>query len=186
VVVAAPPSEVDTVTGRLRAAGITKLSAVVSGGDSRHASVRHALRAVPRSIGVVLVHDAVRPFVPSSAIQSVVAAVYEHGAAALAIPVADTLRRESDDGWFGDTVSRSRLVRMQTPQGFRHDWLAEAHRAAAASDAEPSTDDVDLVQRLGHAVRIVNGSPRNFKITTPGDWRLAQQLWADWSETRRS
>ena len=185
LIVAAPHDDVDAVSDRLRAEGITKLSAVVSGGDSRHASVRHALRAVPRAINVVLVHDAVRPFIPAPAIQAVITAVREHGAGALAIPVADTLRRGTASGAFGDTVPRDDLFRMQTPQGFRHDWLEEAHRAAAASGT-PATDDVALVQRHGHPVQIVAGDPRNFKITTPGDWTLAQQVWADWAETHVS
>ena len=183
IIVAAPPPDVDPVSDRLRAAGITKLSAVVSGGNSRHASVRHALRAVPQTIEAVLVHDAVRPFITPASIQAVIEAVWQYGAGALAIPVADTLRRESDAGQFGETVARAGLFRMQTPQGFRRSWLSDAHRAAARSDAPPATDDVDLVQRIGHAVRIVDGSPRNVKITTPGDWQLAQQLWPDWAET---
>lgn len=184
LIVAAPHDDVDAVSDRLRAEGITKLSAVVSGGDSRRASVRHALRAVPRAINVVLVHDAVRPFIPATAIQAVITAVRKQGAGALAIPVADTLRRGAS-GTFGDTVPRDDLFRMQTPQGFRHDWLADAHRAAAASDAS-ATDDVALVQRLGHPVHIVEGDPRNFKITTPGDWTLAQQVWPDWAHTHVS
>lgn len=181
IIIAAPSDDVDAVSDRLRAEGMTKLSAVVSGGDARAASVRHALRAVPRSIDTVLVHDAVRPFLPPSALQDVVTAVHAHGAAALAIPVADTLRRGTPDGAFGETVPRDGLYRMQTPQGFRRTWLTDAHRAAARADAPPATDDVDLVQRIGHPVQIVEGTPRNFKITTPGDWTLAQQLWPDWA-----
>jgi len=181
LVVAAPPTHVDAVTDRLRADGLSALSAVVGGGDTREASVRHALRAVPGSVEVVLVHDAVRPFVQAQEITAVVRATREHGAAALALPVADTLRHATDET-FGDTVSRDGLYRMQTPQGFRRAWLEAAHRDAARADADAdgptATDDVGLVQRTGREVHLVPGSRRNFKVTTSGDWELAQDLWA--------
>jgi len=142
--------------------------------------VRLALRAVPSSVEVVLVHDAVRPFIAAEAITEVVDAVRAHGAAALAVPVADTLRSGTNDT-FGETVPRADLYRMQTPQGFRRALFEAAHRQAM--DAEIiATDDVELVQRAGHDVRIVTGSTQNFKITTPEDWELAQRLWPHWTE----
>jgi 2-C-methyl-D-erythritol 4-phosphate cytidylyltransferase len=179
LVVAVPEREVSTVSDRLQGQGLTKLTAVVSGGDSREESVRHALRAVPAPVEIVLVHDAVRPFLAPDAVQAVVEGARTHGAAALAVPVADTLRRGTD-GTFGDTVPRNGLYRMQTPQGFRRAWLEQAHRAVASAPEPVATDDVQLVQQSGHEVQIVEGSPRNFKITTPGDWHLAQQLWPHW------
>jgi len=180
LVVAVPEDYVEEVSGRLRAEGLTALSAVVSGGDTRESSVRHALRAAPASVEIVLVHDAVRPFVQQQEIAAVVETTREHGAAALALPVADTLRHATDDA-FGDTVPREELYRMQTPQGFRRAWLEDAHRAAAAAapgEGPAATDDVGLVQRTGRDVQLVRGRRRNFKITTPGDWQLAQDLWA--------
>lgn len=176
LVVAAPPDEVTGTTDLLRAAGVSKLAAVVEGGTSRQESVRNALRAVPASVKLTLVHDAVRPFVGAEAIARVIEATRRHGAAALALPVADTLRR-GDGDVFGETVDRTNLFRMQTPQGFRRAWLEAAHRAARRH-AAPATDDVALVQQLGHTVHIVRGSRQNFKITTPADWALAQQQWA--------
>jgi 2-C-methyl-D-erythritol 4-phosphate cytidylyltransferase len=186
LVVAAPNEEVREVSDRLQAEGLGKLTAVVGGGDSRQASVRKALRAVPAPVEVVLVHDAVRPFLPAGRITAVVEAVRAEGAAALALPVADTLRRAADDA-FGETVSRDGLYRMQTPQGFRRAWLEAAHRRAkAAPDGEPAaTDDVELVQRSGREVATVRGTPENFKITTPGDWDLARQLWPRWVDANR-
>ena len=129
----------------------------------------------------MLVHDAVRPFVQAREIGRVIQAARTHGAAALAMPVADTLRTVSEDT-FEETVPRLGLYRMQTPQGFRRAWLEEAHRAAVRADDAPATDDVGLVQRTGRTVRLVRGSRRNFKITTKGDWHLAQQLWEPWTE----
>jgi 2-C-methyl-D-erythritol 4-phosphate cytidylyltransferase len=180
LIVSVPENVVASVSDRLQAEGLSKLTAVVSGGDTRQASVRHALRAVPAPVEAVLVHDAARPFVTAQEVRRVVQEVRRHGAASLAVPVADTLRLSGDDAVFGDTVPREALYRMQTPQGFRRAWLEDAH-AAAADAADPATDDVGLVQQTGRDVHVVQGSQRNFKITTPPDWSLAQQLWRPWT-----
>jgi len=177
-VVAAPEPRVTDVTDRLQAEGLSVLTAVVGGGADRQSSVRHALRAVPDPVDTVLVHDAARPFVAAAQVQAVVQAVRTDGAASLAVPVADTLRRGDADR-LGDTISRDGLYRMQTPQGFRRAWLEHAHRRASSRDVTV-TDDVALVQRLEHEVVPVSGSRRNFKITTPDDWALAQALWPTW------
>ncbi|HKL89477.1 MAG TPA: 2-C-methyl-D-erythritol 4-phosphate cytidylyltransferase [Salinibacter sp.] len=180
LVVAVPEDHVREVSDRLQSEGLSKLTAVVSGGDARQSSVRNALRAVPAPVEVVLVHDAVRPFVQTQEVQRVIDAARTHGAASLAMPVADTLR-EAEDNTFGETVPRDGLYRMQTPQGFRRAWLEEAHRQAAEADGTLATDDVGLVQRAGRSVHCVQGHRRNFKITTKGDWTLAQQLWGPWT-----
>ncbi|MFO8099407.1 MAG: 2-C-methyl-D-erythritol 4-phosphate cytidylyltransferase [Salinibacter sp.] len=179
LVVSVPENVVASVSNRLQAEGLTKLTAVVSGGETRQASVRHALRAVPAPTEAVLVHDAARPFVTAEEVRRVVRVVRRHGAAALAVSVADTLRASEEGEMFGDTVPRDGVYRMQTPQGFRRAWLEDAH--ATAADAKPSaTDDVELVQQAGREVHVVTGSRRNFKITTAADWALAQQLWGPW------
>ncbi len=176
LVIAAPNGEEEAVEAMLHGAGLEERVAVVPGGASRQASVHAALVAAPAGAGIVLVHDAVRPFVAPELVTVVIEAVRAHGAAAPALPVADTLRHGAGDT-FGDTISRRGLYRMQTPQGFRRDWLEAAHEAAA-DDHRPATDDVELVRRLGYDVHIVEGRPRNFKITTPADWELAQALCA--------
>lgn len=180
LVVAGPPGEAAALERRLRAEGLEKLHAVVEGSASRQASVAAALAVVPEASSVVLVHDAVRPFIEEKRVEAVIEAVRAEGAAALAVPVADTLRRVAD-GTFGATAPRETLYRMQTPQGFRRAWLAEAHTAARSGP--PATDDVELVQRVGYAVRLVEGDAHNFKITTPEDWLLARRLWPRWEET---
>lgn len=180
LVVAVPAAYVQEVSDRLQEDGLTKLGAVVSGGESRQASVQNALRAVPAPVEIVLVHDAVRPFVQAPRVTTVIQQARVHGAAAPALPVADTLR-EGEETVFGATVPRKGLYRMQTPQGFRRAWLEEAHRAAAQAGDAPATDDVWLVQRTGRSVHRVEGDRRNFKITTPGDWQMAQQLWTAWT-----
>lgn len=180
-VVVAPESHVSEVEDRLQVTEGASLTAVVAGGDSRRASVHCGLRAVPSAVEIVLVHDAVRPFVQANEVGAVIDAVREEGAASLALPVADTLRHASDRVFEG-TVPRGDLFRMQTPQGFRRSWLTAAHRAALQNEWS-ATDDVGLVQRTGRSVHLVEGSRHNFKITRPGDWELAQTLWPAWNGT---
>ncbi len=181
LLVAAPVEATRVLEAELRRVGLSKLTAVVAGGATRQESVRSALAAVPKDVDVVLVHDAVRPFVEAAHLAAVIRVVRTQGAAALALPVVDTMRYGTTTG-FTDTVSREELYRMQTPQGFRRDWLEAAH-TLASQEATLATDDVELVQRLGESVQIVVGSPRNIKITTPEDWELAQLLWPHWEAT---
>jgi 2-C-methyl-D-erythritol 4-phosphate cytidylyltransferase len=175
LVVVGPVGKADALHSDLREYDLTKLHAVVEGGATRQDSVGRGLDALPAGTEIVLVHDAVRPFLPADRIGAVIDAVREHGAAALAVPMADTVRR--GDAAFGETVPRDGLWRMQTPQAFRLDLLREAH--ARFADIA-GTDEVELVQRLGQAVQIVEGSALTFKITTPADWTLAEALWPVW------
>ncbi|HYE97163.1 MAG TPA: 2-C-methyl-D-erythritol 4-phosphate cytidylyltransferase [Rubricoccaceae bacterium] len=173
LVVPVPAAEQRAAEAMLSAYGLA--AHVVVGGATRQASVGEGLKAVPEGTGIVLVHDAARPFVVADRIAAVVAAVRAHGAAALAVPVADTLRRGRGET-FGETVSREGLYAMQTPQGARLDWLRAAH-AAAEADGITGTDEVELLQRAGYPVQVVEGDPRNLKLTRPTDWALAEALW---------
>ncbi|MEM1270566.1 MAG: 2-C-methyl-D-erythritol 4-phosphate cytidylyltransferase [Bacteroidota bacterium] len=173
LVVACPVDDVSDMQEAVEASAIKTPCTVVAGGATRQASVQHALDAAPAGTDIVLVHDAVRPFVTQSGISAVIDAVRREGAGALAIPVADTLRAGTD-GTFESTIPRAGLYRMQTPQGFRTAWLRTALERAPDNLA---TDDVGLVQAAGYPVRIVPGSALNFKITTPEDWRLAERLF---------
>ncbi len=172
LIVAAPAGEGEAFGAQLERYGFSRLLRVVEGGASRRASVGNALAALPANVRWVLVHDAVRPFVSDSLVSVVLDATRTHGAAVPAVPVVDTVRR-AEGGVFGETVPRSGLFLVQTPQGFRRDWLESAY-ADADHDA---TDDAALVQQAGFVVHHVPGNPRNFKITTPDDWALAQLLW---------
>lgn len=183
IIVATPTEAVRPLRQELRRVGVTKLRSVVAGGETRQESVLAALEAVPEDVDVILVHDAVRPFVRLSLVADVIAAAREHGAAAPAIPVTDTLRRV-EDGFFDVTVARERLFRMQTPQAFRRDWLYEAH-GRAREDEVDATDDVELVRRLGLQVALVTGSEDNTKITTPDDWERATSFWPIWEAMLR-
>lgn len=174
-VVVVPAGEEEATASVLAAHGVE--AAVVAGGPTRQASVARGVAALPEGVRLVLVHDAVRPFVSGAVISRVVEAVREAGAAAAAVPVADTLRRGGDGALFGETVPREGLWAMQTPQGARRDWLEAAHAAAGALVA---TDEVGLLQAAGRPVRIVDGDARNVKITRPSDAALAEALWPAW------
>lgn len=150
--------------------------ATVSGGATRADSVRAALGALHPACTVVLVHDAARPFVSAAEIDAVIAAARAGTGALPALPVADTLKRASDDR-VEATVPRTGLWRALTPQGFPRAMLEEAFRRAAAVPADaPPTDDAALVEALGEPVVLVPGSALNFKITTADDLRLAEAL----------
>jgi 2-C-methyl-D-erythritol 4-phosphate cytidylyltransferase len=170
VVVAAPAERLTEFAALLGGA-----ATVVPGGGSRQESVAAALAVLPAGADIVLVHDAARPLVPVQVVDAVVEAVLAGAAAAVPVlPVADTLKRVGADGLVAATVPRDGLCAVQTPQGFRRDVLVRAH--AAASPAEPATDDAGLVERLGIPVRTVPGSAEAMKITTPSDLELAEAL----------
>ena len=143
----------------------------VDGGATRSASVRCGLAAVPDDADVVVVHDAARPLASSALFDSVIGAVRDGAAAAVpALPVADTLKRVDGERVI-ETVDRSHLVAVQTPQAFR----AEALRAAHAP-ADDATDDAALVEQAGERVVVVPGDPRNLKITDADDLVIATAL----------
>lgn len=155
---------------------------VVAGGPQRQDSVRHGLEAVSEGIELVLVHDAVRPFVTVEMIRAVVESAAKHGAALVAIPMKDTVKEVGAGGMVQHTVDRGRLWLAQTPQAFRRRIFEEAHRKAAA-DGLQGTDDTQLVERLGHTVAVVEGSGENIKITRPEDFAIGEAILA--ARTRR-
>ena len=149
----------------------------VEGGEHRQHSVANGLAAVSASADdVVLVHDAVRPFVTEEMVREVIAAAQKYGAAIAAVPAVDTVKqveRTAEGALIKATIPREKIVLAQTPQGFRYGVLKKAFDEAAA-DGFIGTDEASLVERSGHAVAVVMGSPRNIKITTPGDLQLAE------------
>jgi 2-C-methyl-D-erythritol 4-phosphate cytidylyltransferase/2-C-methyl-D-erythritol 2,4-cyclodiphosphate synthase len=149
--------------------GVPKPSFVWPGGETRADSVRAALRATVDA-EVVLVHDAARPFVDAATIARVLDAQERHGAAAAGLPLADTIRR-ADDEWAGATVDREGLWAMQTPQAFRRADLVRGYDAAPTA-----TDCAAAAVAAGVRVRLVRGSPLNFKVTTAEDLDLARTL----------
>lgn len=146
------------------------------GGATRMESVRHGLAATSADSGLVLVHDAARALLPIAATRACIAAATSSGAALLATPVADTLKRADGERVIG-TVDRRGLWAAQTPQVIRRELLVRAFAHAQATGFV-ATDDVSLVEHLGEEVVVVPGSPTNLKITHAGDLSLAAALLA--------
>ena len=157
-------------------AGIGKPGRAVAGGPARADSVRHGLEALA-GCGVVLIHDAARPFATPALVARVAEAAARDGAALAALPVTDTVKRAGpgDPPRVATTLDRRELWLAQTPQGFHRDLLRRAYQAAGA-EASAATDECALVERLGAPVTLVPGEPGNFKITSPEDVARARAL----------
>jgi 2-C-methyl-D-erythritol 4-phosphate cytidylyltransferase len=154
---------------------------MVEGGDNRQQSVANALaelgkRSKPAAEDIVLVHDAVRPFVDGETIGNVISAAAKQGAAIAGVPAVDTVKqvdRTADGAIIKATLPRERVVLAQTPQGFHFAVIKQAFDEAQA-DGFTGTDEASLVERSGREVAVVMGSQRNIKITTPADLELAE------------
>ena len=145
---------------------------LVGGGPSRQETVARCLEQTGADTEIVLVHDAVRPFVELEMIPSVIAAARKEGAAILGVPSVDTVKQVQHHTILG-TIPRERIVLAQTPQAFKYDIIREAY-ARAAADGFQGTDDSSLAERLGYSVTVIMGSDRNIKITKPSDLPLAR------------
>lgn len=146
---------------------------LVHGGAERQISVSNGLRALDAATEIVAIHDAARPFVSTASVAESIEAADRIGAATVAVPSIDTILVGDADAFLIDTPDRARLWGCQTPQTFRVSVIREAHAAAKEADYL-GTDDATLVQRMGHTVKLVRGTPLNFKVTTPEDLALAR------------
>ena len=150
---------------------------MVEGGEHRQNSVANALATLAADPDdIILVHDAVRPFVTREIIAEVVSAAEKHGAAIAGWPAVDTVKqveRTATGALITATIPRAGVVMAQTPQGFRYGVLKKAFDDAAA-DGFVGTDEASLIERAGQPVAVVMGSPKNVKITTPADMELAE------------
>ena len=154
--------------------GGEKLAPPVLGGATRQDSMRAGLAALPEEISLVAVHDGARPLVTPGEVSRAIAAAREFGAALLAHPVRDTVKRVRE-GSVLETPERSECWAAQTPQVFRRELLEEA-LAKADAEGVVATDDAQLVERIGVRVRVVEGSPENLKITLPIDLATAEAI----------
>lgn len=145
---------------------------LVAGGATRQETVARALAEAPAETELVVVHDAVRPFIELEMIQRVVEAARKDGAAILGIPSVDTVKQVERQMILG-TIPRERIVLAQTPQAFRYSIIQEAVSRATAEGFN-GTDESSLVERLGYTVTVLMGSDRNIKITKPSDLPLAR------------
>ncbi len=171
--------DVISLEDKVAKAALGRPARVVHGGDTRQQSVANALAQVDPSTEIVLVHDAVRPFVTLAQIDRVIAEARARGAAILGIPAIDTVKEvkraslPEDIALIANTIPRERIVLAQTPQAFSYTLLRDAFRKAE-KDGASGSDEAALVERFGHDVYVVLGSERNIKITRPSDMDLAR------------
>ena len=153
-----------------------KVRAVVAGGLTRSDSVKCGLEALSSDTGIVLVHDAARPFIENDIINRLLVALKKNKAAIAGVPVKFTVKKINRKILeIEETPARDLLWEAQTPQGFHKDVLVKAHARKFKKEA---TDDAMMVERMGLRVKIIMGNYRNIKVTTPEDIILARQLLA--------
>jgi 2-C-methyl-D-erythritol 4-phosphate cytidylyltransferase len=177
IVVALRKNETQAFQRQIENENFTKPLRMVEGGEHRQNSVANAIATINAADDdIILVHDAVRPFVDQETIINVIEAVKKYAAAIAGVPAIDTVKqveRTADGAVVIATVPRERMVLAQTPQGFRFGLLKKAFDEATA-DGFMGTDEASLIERSGGTVHVVMGSPRNMKITTPADLELAE------------
>jgi 2-C-methyl-D-erythritol 4-phosphate cytidylyltransferase len=168
IIVVSHPDEIERVrTEIIVPHGFKKVNCIVPGGEQRKDSVKAGLRAVSETAAYIAVHDGARPFVTSGKLDLLFRRAFETGAAILAVPLTDTIKRTDDAGMIERTISRNGLWAAQTPQVFRADWVQSAYHNLA--QRETPTDDAAVLEQAGYPVHIVPGSWDNFKITVADD-----------------
>ena len=168
----------------IRAQKFSKVRRIVPGGDRRQDSVRAGLAAMRSEAEFVAVHDAARPLVRPKQIDQVFAVCREHGAAALAEPVRDTLKRVSKEGFIHDSIAREQMYALQTPQIFARELLKRAYDAVFEQSVTV-TDETSALHHIGQKVAIVSNDDFNFKITFPNDLALAEFVLAQRARENR-
>ena len=181
IVVAAREEDFLEISQLCRTYGITKCTKVIRGGESRAHSVLLAALEAGEGMELLAVQDGARPLVTPELIDAVAEAAARTGAAAPAVAVKDTIKSVREDGTVAETLDRSVLRAVQTPQIFEGSLLKAALQAAVEGDI-PVTDDCSAVERLGKRVYLVDGDEENLKITTPVDLILAEAILRDREE----
>jgi len=153
---------------------LKKVKAIVAGGKTRRESIENALKVLDANTKIVMVHDAARPLITVDLLEAAIADCVTSGANVIAVPVVSTIKEvDPQTRVIRKTLERSLLWEIQTPQTFKKEILLEAY--VKRGSFEP-TDDASLVEKLGHPVKIMEGSRRNIKVTTPEDLILAEAL----------
>ena len=178
IILAVPQADLDYCLNDLAVRfGFSKITRVVAGGKERQDSVRHALEHVPEETQIVVVHDAVRPFLTERMVAEVVEAAGREGGAIIALPMRDTVKQVGKEHRIERTVDRQPLWLAQTPQAFRRELLLNAHRKAHAEGVH-ATDDAFVFEWAGHPVVVVEGSGENIKVTRPEDMVIGEAILA--------
>lgn len=154
---------------------LTKISKIVQGGVQRQDSVLEGLKQIPDDCDLVLIQDGVRPFITLEMIEQSIKDAWQYGAAIVGVPAKDTIKSADDKGIVTETLNRQELWLIQTPQVFKKDIILSAYRFAYQKGFF-ATDDSKLVEQIGLPVKLVMGSYKNIKITTPDDLVIAKAI----------
>jgi len=155
--------------------GLEKVTKVIAGGAERQDSVYKGLLQIGSEVDIVLVQDGARPFITDAMIKESIEAAAEAGAAIVAVPVKDTIKLVDENMQVVETLDRSRLVSVQTPQTFKRELLLAAYEELKKTKLH-ATDDASVVEAMGIGVRSIMGSYDNIKITTPEDLIIAEKI----------
>jgi len=173
IIVVANSKNSISITREIKQYRIKKIKDIVLGGRLRQNSVINGLKAMDMRTGLVLIHDAVRPFIDKDMVSSVIKEASRYGAAIVGAPVKDTVKKVKTKFVVEKTLNRKSLWEVQTPQVFKKELILEAYERFGDIEV---TDDASLVEKLGAKVKIVRGSYNNIKITTPEDLILAEAI----------
>ena len=173
IIIAARKDDLLLINDMVKDFGIQKVKAVIPGGANRQESVRLGLEHINEPI--VLIHDGARPMVTNECIEKVIKQLEACDAAALGVPVKDTIKRVMPNGQIIETLNRDELVQIQTPQGFRSEIIRDAHKRALIENVF-ATDDCMLAELMGIPVYVVSGDYQNIKITTPEDIAICEAM----------
>lgn len=175
---------IEPIKALVAAEKFRKVSQVIAGGAERHLSVWIGLKAVNPESDYIAIHDGARPLTTPRLISKCIKLAVEQGAACCASIIPDTVKRASDDGVVTESVERSGLWAMQTPQVFSASLILQAYAGVIAS-SEAVTDEVSAVQRAGKKIALLRNEEWNFKITSPADLELAEEVMANRQKAAR-
>lgn len=169
IIIVTAKDDIPLLSDIVREFGYKKVKNIISGGETRQESVLNGLIAMPADTDIVLIHDAARPLITESVILQLINSADEHGAATCGVYAVNTLKTVDSDLNVTETLNRSNIVEIQTPQVFKKDLIIKAHKEAIASGFK-GTDDCSLLEHIGINVKVVIGERCNIKLTTPEDF----------------
>lgn len=176
IIITAPEADIARYEKLARNYGVTKLTAVISGGETRCQSVKKALDLVSEKADFVAIHDGARPLIDTEDIERVFADAVKYGAAIVASPAVDTLKLVGSNGFIEKTIPRNNVYYAQTPQVFRRRILMDCFEKIGLQ-ADNATDDSSIAELCGEYVKITEITSPNFKITRPDDLTAAQAIF---------
>ncbi len=177
IILVVPPTDVGFCREKIvDQFGLDKVKKVVPGGERRQDSVRLGIGAIDEEYGLVVIHDGVRPVIDQGFIERIVATANSHRAVIAGLPARETVKEINNLREVVRTYDRLQVWLVQTPQVFRYEDILAAHQKAFQEGWDEATDDSSLIEKMGIPVKVVEGSEKNIKVTTPSDLELARFL----------